>query len=218
MMVFRTIKNRLVSILGAAAAGRYRVEGYQTQRESANAVSENDRVVRVYYDQGSFDKQSSGQRGPVRHDMTFAISLIASASATVDLSILTDEGASQLAIAAAIAQTSDANYRADASFDELLEIVYQILMDNRYIFLNDGDGDLDVTNRWIDGVDKEVLPPYGDKVTVAGNIRFNVTAYEDVDGEDFLDTEVDGSVDIGIPIMNEDGEADHDNLGVAVEE
>ena len=60
MMLFRTFKAGLVTLLGAQAAGRYNVEGYQRQRHAAEEFLNNLRHVEVIYNSGEFDEPTDG--------------------------------------------------------------------------------------------------------------------------------------------------------------
>ncbi len=89
-MRFVDIKASIVSLLSAAADGRFRVIGAPRATESAAGNSGNSRSVQVHYRSGDFPKSGSSPNGPIKHDMTFQIELTASAPARASLEIIED--------------------------------------------------------------------------------------------------------------------------------
>lgn len=187
-MLFRTVKARLVTILGNAASGNYRVYGYQSQSTDALTTIGDNRKVAVHYRSGSFPRSAASQRGPVRHEMEFQIELLVSAQASGNVSALEDPDSSDAQRAAAIAAFIPAAKAADESMDELIDAVYQVLMDNEAIYLDDGvSGDLKVANRWISRVQKDDPLPSGGLAVLTANLTYNVVAMETITGAAALD-------------------------------
>lgn len=187
-MMFRTVKAALVTILGSSASGQYRVYGYQAQSTDALTTIGANRKVAVHYRSGSFPRSAASQRGPVRHEMEFQIELLVSAQASGNLSALEDPESSDAQRAAAIAAFVPAAKAADLAMDELIEIVYQVLMDNEAIYLDDGThGDLKVANRWISRVQKDDPLPSGGLAVLTANLTYNVVAMETITGAAVLD-------------------------------
>ena len=77
MMLFRTIKANIITILTDAEDGRYRTIKAQRQITSGQQNENLNRTVTVFYSQGNF---AAGGRvnGPTQHDMTFGIELAVS--------------------------------------------------------------------------------------------------------------------------------------------
>lgn len=182
-MMFRTVKAALINILGAGATGSYRVVGYQGQSTDADTVTGTNRKVSVSYRAGSFPRSGSSPRGPVRHEMEFAVELLCSAKASGNLSALDNPDSTDQQKAAAIAAFIPAAQAVDTLMDSFIDAVYQTLMDNEAINLNDGVvGDLKVANRWISSVRKDDPLPSGALAVLTATITYNVVAMEALTG------------------------------------
>jgi hypothetical protein len=179
MMMFREVKTALVNILGDAAASRFIVVGYQRQSKASSEVKNNNRLVQVYYADGNFPR---GQRnkGPHTHDLSFNVDVSASAAAKGDLSVLDSTTATQYQKAAAIASIKFAADEADTLIDELIEYVYQIIMDARNYDLGLTVGE--VTNRWIERIQKDTIIERGDLIVKTANLKFTCRVQEIVLG------------------------------------
>ena len=203
-MMFRAVKSRLVDILGNAASGNYRVWGYQAQSTDALTVKGTDRKVAVHYRSGSFPRSAAAQRGPTRHEMEFQIELLISAQASGDVSALESELSTPAEKAAAIAAFVPAAKAVDTAMDEFIDVIYQVLMDNGAIYLDNGtDGDLKVANRWIARIQKDDPLPSGGLAVLTATLTYNVVAMETITGAAvvgdmdvlFVDLLVEGDVD-----------------------
>lgn len=198
MMMFRTVKNQISTILGDAAAGRYRVVGYQSQSKAADSIKDNDRLVQVYFSDGSFPKSSGRMYGPKTHNVTIEIDLSASAAAQGDLSVLDSDTSTAAQKASAIAAIKEAGETADYKIDELIDIIYNIMMDarNEGLLLDKGV----VSSRWIDGIQKDTIIERGDLVVKTANMKYTCIVQEDVLGDIGNEPETvtfDSSVPIG---------------------
>lgn len=179
-MNFRKIKTNVITILGDASDGRFVTVGYQQQKTSAKEAKGTNRIVRVFYRDGNFPKEKGSLNGPVMHDMDFAIELTVSASAKADVATLNNELSTPAQKAAALVGLKEASEEADKSIDELWEIVYQILMDARNIFLGD---DPEVANRWIPRFRKDDTLDDGELVVITGNASLTCSIDEQVTGD-----------------------------------
>lgn len=187
-MMFRTIKAALVTILGNAASGEYRVLGYQSQSIDALTVAGEHRKVAVHYRSGSFPRSGASQRGPVRHEMDFQIELLVSAKAQGDVSALENPDSTESQRATAIANFVPAAKAVDNAMDEFIDVVYQVLMDNEAVKLDNGtDGDLAVANRWISRVQKDDPLPSGGLAVLTATLTYNVVAMETITGAAVVD-------------------------------
>lgn len=215
MMEFRTAKAKLIQILGDSAAGQFRVAGHQAQGESSIDTTGLDRLVRVFFEQGDFPRSASAFGGPVQHEMQFGIHMIVTAKARGDLTTLNDPSATAGQLSTALADFEKATDVADESFDELLDLVYQILMDNRHHFLDtstlkdDSEEMVTFGNRWVQGVEKDEPMPRGDLVTLTGSIRYTAEVIEEVTGADALSGEISTEV-VDVEVQTLD--TDNDNL------
>lgn len=178
MMLYRTIKNQIVTILSNSANERFRVIGNQKQSRDGETIKDNNRLVQVYYDSGNFDQQS-GRSGRKLHKMKFSIDLSASAAAKGDLSAL--ETGTPAQKANALASLREAAEVADDLLDELIDIVYNIIMDARYDALELDKGSLGI--RWIDSIKKDTLLERGEFVVKTANLSLSVNGPEIVTGD-----------------------------------
>ena len=124
-MMFRTVKAALVTILGNAASGNYRVLGYQSQSTDALTTLGENRKAAVHYRSGSFPRSAASQSGPVRHEMEFQIELLVSAKASGDVSALENPESSDSERATAISNFVPAAQAVDVAADEFIDAVYQ---------------------------------------------------------------------------------------------
>jgi len=181
MMTFRTVKTAIQDLLEAQAAGRFRVIGKQVMSKSADEILNNDRLVQVYYSDGNFPKSSGRMHGSKTHDITIEIDMTASAGAVGDLSILDDPLATAIQKAGAIAAIREASETADEKIDELIDAVYNILMDARYegLLLDKGT----ISSRWIDRIQKDTLLERGEFVVKTANMKYTCRVQEYVSGD-----------------------------------
>lgn len=153
MMNFRVATAALIAILGDAAVGRYRVAGYQPDRQHADELEGMNRLVTVFFQQSGFAKQGSTLNGPTQNNITVGIILQVASAVSVDVLTLEDPESSDAERMAALAGAQDSAYLCDQSFDELSDIVYQIIMNatNKGFGLPKGT----VVNRFIESITKD---------------------------------------------------------------
>lgn len=191
MMLFRTAKAAIVSLLGAAAAGRYRVAGYQDQNVSAVEVAGDNRLAQVFYSEGSFPQSASG-RGPFRHNVTVNIELIVSEAAGGNLTALNDPLSTPGDIASALAAFEPAASRADDALDEFFDDVFQVLMAGDNLNLGVSSG---LNNRWVNDFKKMDVLPRGEYAVLSGVLTLTFIVEEEVVSTDTEDLEfVDASL------------------------
>jgi hypothetical protein len=210
MMQFREIKEALRDLLGEESAGRFSVIGFQRQNKNAKELIGNNRLVQVYYSDGNFPPSGTRMRTPKTHDMNFNIDLSASAQAQGDLSILLSETATAIQRAAALAAIKEAAEIADEQIDELIDIVYQILMDARNEKLGFPKGE--ISNRKIDRMTKDVILENGSLVVKTATMVYTCRAQEIVSGAVGVEpetvtfdanTSIDDSSSTGVIIQND---------------
>lgn len=209
MMNFRIVKNAVQDLLDTYAAGRFRVIGKQVMSKSADEILNNDRLVQVYYSDGNFPKTSGRMHGSKTHDITIEIDLSASAGATGDLSILDNPDATAIQKAGAIAAIREASDEADTKIDELIDAVYNILMDARYegLLLDKGT----ISSRWIDRIQKDTLLERGEFVVKTANMKYTCRVQEYVGGdignpntvEIYSNLPNDGDTGTGVNVLND---------------
>ena len=180
-MQFRQLKASVIALLEANAVGLFRVEGSQPQAQSAEEFLGNDRSVRVFYGAGDFTKSSSSMAGPFTHEVNFGLQFTIVQPATVDLSVLTDPNATPAQRIAALAASGSAADLADDSFDEFVDLVFQILMDARNQWL--GLPKYSTGDRWVSGIKKNDVETFGEYVVLTGQVILTASLEEVVEGE-----------------------------------
>jgi hypothetical protein len=180
-MNFRTIKAAIVSVLGAGAAGKYRVIGYQEESMAAEESIDTLRSVQVFYSDGDFPKSSGGLSWDVMHDITFSLRLTVAKAAKVDLAVLQNPSSTQLQYATALAALQKAGSLADDSMDEMIDDIYQTIMDARQIDL--GLAVDAVTDRWIESARKNDPIPRGQYAVITGSMELTCSSDEEVLGD-----------------------------------
>lgn len=180
MMTFRTIKKALITTVDAEAAGNFTVIGHERQKKSAAAINKI-RHVQIYYTLGQFRSTGGTLRGPKSHDMSFNIDLTVSASAKVDLATLENSASTPEQKAVALAGVQEATNEADDLLDELIDLVYQILMDSRNMNLGLAKGTF--SNRWITDIKKDTTIDEGGFAVKTAQLIYTCNAKEDVPGE-----------------------------------
>jgi hypothetical protein len=205
MMQFRQTKKDLTTMLGDAAQGRFQVVGYQVQTVDASEILNDNRRVQVFYGEGDFEKSHASLSGPTEHDVTYRIELAASQPAKVNLAVIKDENSTQAQISAALDCFQDSSKLVDESFDELLDIVYQILMDGRNIYIGSEGPPYKVKNRWVSGMRKDDPVPQGEYVVLTGVIMFTCRLTEEVPGDTGV-AAADDAYDMTLDLDGDDNE------------
>lgn len=183
MMQFEELKQSIIdNVLMPAEQGQYVTIGNQRQRESADKINEM-RQVTVYFSEGDFPKDAGASYGEVMHDVTFVVELTVVSAAEVDLNTLKDSAKTADQKAAALRAMSDASVIADASMDELIRIVRDVLMDLRNANMKlETPGSF--SNRWVSDIRKDTPVPDGEYVTLTASMRLTGRVPEQVPGED----------------------------------
>ena len=183
MMQFRKTKKNLITILGTAARGRFRVVDHQVQVIDSTEILGDKRRVQVFFGEGDFDKGKSAPTGPTQHDVTYRVELAVSAETEVNLRVQNDEDATDAQRAAALKCFKSSSKLADDSLDELYDIVYQILMDGRNVDLGEEGPPYKVSDRWVEGFSKDAPVAQGEFVELTGSIRFSCNMVEEILGD-----------------------------------
>jgi hypothetical protein len=198
-MRFIELKNAIVNdILAPAEAGRFITIGYQRQRDAAETINLK-RQVTVYFSESEIPQSASTAYGKVMHDVVFKVEMAVALPAQVDLSVLNSETATEGEKATALRRLKEAGYLADRELDELIAIVYQILMDARNHQLGlspseDASKKKLVSNRWVGQIRKDAPDPDGQYLTLTASMRLTCRIEETIPGEDLPDTPPAGAV------------------------
>lgn len=210
MMMFREVKTAITDMLQAQAAGRFRVVGRQVQSKASDELQGNDRLVQVYFSEGQFPRNAARMRGSKTFDITIDIDMSASAAAKGDVTVLESTTATHQQKAAAIAALRDASDVADTKIDEMVEAVYQIMMDARNEPLGFPIGE--IASRWIERIQKDTLMERGDLVVKTASMKYTCRIQEIVSGSIGnepatvlinSETPVDGGSSTGVNVEND---------------
>ena len=111
------------------------------------------RSLKAFFQNGGFAKQGSTLNGPTQHNIIIGIILQVASAASMDVAVLEDPNSTDVQRLAALENSQNSALVCDQSFDELLDIVYQIIMSplNRGFGLTKGT----VVNRFVDSVTKD---------------------------------------------------------------
>ncbi len=209
MMMFRTVKAAIIQLLGDEAAGLFSVIGYRGQSHAASEIKDKSRTVQVYYSEGQFPRNAGRMASGKIHDLTIDLDLSASAAAKGDVSALTSPDSTAQAKALALSELRSAADVADTSIDELIEAVYQIMMDARNIDLGLSG---EVASRWIETIRKDTALEHGDLVVKTASMKFTCRVCETVRGDlgyqpatvtISADTHMDNASQTGISVEND---------------
>ncbi len=181
MMNFRKIKDSIIEILGSNANNRFQVIGYQRQNKNAAEVLGVLRTVQVYYFSGDFPKGKSGITGPVDHAITYRVDLTAASDAVGDLATIKSEGSTLAQKAAKLLSFQSAAEKCDRSLDELIDIVFQILRDDKNLDMGMPGGQ--ARNRWINRAEKDAVEDKGEYVTLTASMNLSLDTEEEVLGD-----------------------------------
>jgi len=182
MMNFRKIKQSITGkVLGPAEGGRYRTIGYQKQNTDVEDVLGSNRTVQVFFSSSDFPKNASSLQGPFKHEVSYRIELAVAEDAAVNLAALKDENATDADREKAWKSFVDAGDAADDSFDELAEIVFQVIMDARNIDLGMPIGT--VADRWVGQIRKDEPEPTGEFVMLTGAMMLTCSTSEEAEGD-----------------------------------
>jgi hypothetical protein len=178
MMVYRTVKDALDTLLVAKAAGKYSVLTAKNRGHDVRDIFTIPRVL-TYYDSGTFDKSKSSLSAPFDHLAILKIEMLVASKATADLSVLNDSGSTAEQLAAALAARDYANIAADDKLDALSAQVFDIIMSPE----NSDFGMGWEPNRFITGFDKTDPAPRGSLFFLSGIFTMTIEVPETVTGE-----------------------------------
>jgi hypothetical protein len=150
-MNFETLQDNIINLLETAAAGRYRVAGYQPKSRDVEEHLDQSRLVAVYYSEGQFPNEKAGIQDQIQHETTYRTELFVTKSAEGDLSAIETGDAGQVQTALASVKLAEA--LADQSWNELAGIIYQVIMDAQNYDMGLIEGL--IADRWIDNLRKD---------------------------------------------------------------
>jgi|GEM_PF-1564651 len=182
MMLFRQVKRSITDkVLGPSEDGRYRTIGYQNQTEDAESSLDNERSVQVFWSDFNAPKNASALQGPFKHNVTYNIELSAAKATELDLEVLNSMSATPEDKAEALYGFQEAAELADESFDELVDIIFQVIMDARNIDLGMPKGV--VASRWLSQAKKDDPVPAGEFALLTGSMTLTCSFSEEAGGD-----------------------------------
>jgi hypothetical protein len=196
MMNFRLVIDSLIgNVLGPAEKGRFRVIGYQDQKRAAEEVFDCLRTVQVFYENGNFPKSGGRRTGPGQHDIIIAVDLTVSQAVKADLKTINNGSTAEKILA--LEDMQNAAELAEKSTNELIDIIYNILMDGRNVDLGLSEGI--VANRWIERIEKKEVSGQGEYVVLGAVMNLSCRVEETPCGDEgtIIDSPVyDNTIDI----------------------
>lgn len=181
MMNFRTVLDSLINnVLGPAEKGRFRVIGFQDQKRAAEEVFDCLRTVQVFYDSGNFPKSGGRRTGPTQHDIIIAIDLTVSQAVQADIKTINNGTTAEKILA--LEDMQNAAELAEKSINELIDIIYNILMDGRNVDLQLPNGV--VANRWIERIEKKSISEQGEYIVLGASMDLSCRVEETPCGDE----------------------------------
>ena len=200
-MQFRNLAASLTTLLGTASGSNYRVIGYQTRSVTGEEVVDNSRLVQVFYGGGDLPMSGGALSGQAKHNTEFGVQIVVSKAAEGDLATIDDPLSTALQLQTAIAGVASAEYLAEESFNEVVDLVWNTLIDPR----NQGLG-LDqnlVSSRWAPRIQKDKPLRQGTLVVIKGFIALEASVEEVATGD--TPTPLD-TIDMGVELNDSDDE------------
>ena len=214
-MAFRDVASALVTLLGTDGATSFRTVGYQQQSVDAEELDGSDRLVQVFYAGGSFPKTGGAVTGSRSHHARYRLELMTSSRVGMDVTRLDADGSTVIdrAQVLAAAATAEAAKRANDSWDDLLDDIYQILANPEH---RDLDLKFPIGSLWIDRTEKDAPAITGERVVVTGLVELTCELQETATGA--TPVEAKGGVDVTrLIIYNQDETIDNSKAGVLVD-
>lgn len=208
-MEFQNVQTGLVSMLGAAAASRYRTVGYEDIPIDQSEISGNNKLVSVYYKNGTFPLGKSGRFGPANHECNFNIELKLSQACSVDIATLEDPASTQGELSTALSGLQNAKDLANSNLDAFVSIIFGVLTDNRNAFL--GLSKKVFSDRWISGINKEKLQVFGDMIIATAILTYTCEVKEVFVGDS-------GSAGTIVDLTVKINDDDNGQTGITIEE
>lgn len=181
-MQFQVVRDALVQLLKDEAdqgpGARYQVIDHQPHGIGAGE-RENLPTVTVFYRNGTFPKSGGSIAGPNSHEPVYELQFMLLQASEGDLSAL-QSAADDAARAAAIITFNIAAQVADRKMDQLMDDIYQVIMDADKEFLGLAIGDL--AERWVGSMRKDDPVPGGESVLLSGAMQFGCKVSEEVLG------------------------------------
>ncbi|NIA28335.1 MAG: hypothetical protein GWP06_00305 [Actinobacteria bacterium] len=126
--------NTAVALMAAQAAGRFGVEGHQTQKQSAQSLIDN-ALVRCWIDSADVDFSRSARNGPKEHELRVGVRFQVAQPAKADIETLEDEASTDLQRATALSNLTTPTLETTTALYAAWSAVFEILDDARNLTL-----------------------------------------------------------------------------------
>ena len=176
-MTFQLVKTALQNLLNSNSGTDFYVVGAQTQGENADFIYERP-MVQVFYSQTEWDESASPRSGKARGTVTFKILLTIAKGSVVDIATLNDPNSTAGQIAAALAANAAAEDVADAAWDNLYSIVWNILRNPANRNFGVAETVWQISDNWIASTRKGDPIIRGEVVAISGTMNLTCKIVE----------------------------------------
>jgi hypothetical protein len=176
-MTFQLVKTALQNLLASNAGTDFYVVGAQTQGENADFIAERP-MVQVFYSQTDWDESASPRSGKARGTVTFKVLLTIAKGSVVDIATLNDPTSTAPEIAAALAANAAAEDVADAAWDNLYSIVWNILRNPENRNFGVAETTWQISDNWIASTRKGDPIIRGEVVAISGTMNLTCKIVE----------------------------------------
>lgn len=181
-MNFETLRDNIITILKAAAAGNYLVHAGEVQSKSAEENILTPRLT-VYLSRIQYPETSNGRTGEIITEAQFRIEVTVYVQHNADLDVLNDPDSTAAQRAAALTQLKnpDLPSRADALIDLTWGKILQVMLNP--INYDYGFSKGIVSDRWITDFQKDNPASQGRFMAISGAGNLSIRIKEDITGE-----------------------------------
>ncbi len=150
--------NTVVALLGAQAAGRFQVIGYQQQKKPAETNIDNV-LVQCFIDRSEIDWARSSRNGPKEHEVGIKIQFTVSQPASVDIAVLEDSASTDGQRATALSNLSSPAVESTSALYAAWSAVFEILDDARNLTFGLPKGS--ISDKSYSNFQQDEFPPRG---------------------------------------------------------
>lgn len=122
--------NTVVALLGAQAASRFQVIGYQQQKKPAETVIDNP-LVQCFIDEADIDWSRSSRNGPKEHEVRVKVRFTVAQPAEADVATLESEASTDNQRAVALSNLTNPTSESTTALYDAWSAVFEILDDAR---------------------------------------------------------------------------------------
>lgn len=150
--------NTVVALLGAQAAGRFQVIGYQQQKKPAETNIDNP-LVQCFIDEADIDWARSSRNGPKEHEVRIKVQFTVAQPAKADIATLEDENSSDGQRATALSNLTSPAVETTTALYAVWSAVFEILDDARNLTFGLPQGS--ISDKAYSSFKQDEFPPRG---------------------------------------------------------